>query len=328
MRILYVALEHDYGRPEAGPSFEEMNFRSAFEGMGHELVRFDFKARERAVGRRAMNRELVARAADARADLAFFFLAEDEIRPDTIRAVAREGRTMTMNWFADDHWRFESFSRHYAPAFDWSVTTDHAAPARYRAIGYERAILSQWACNRYAYTKTATGIDHEVTFVGIEYGDRAAVAERIAAAGYAIECWGSGWPNGRLAHDEMVRVFGSSRINLNLPASWVPPPTFRQRLTRRPPERRPDQIKGRTFEVPGSGGSLLTGRVANLEQYFELDREVAVFESTDDLVERIAHWLAHEGERAAVAEAGYRRVLAEHTYDHRFAAIFATAGLG
>jgi spore maturation protein CgeB len=79
--------------------------------------------------------------------------------------------------------------------------------------------------------------------------------------------------------------------------------------------------------VPGSGGFLLTDRVPHLERYLEPERDVGVFESTDDLVERVDWWLRHEDQRAAVADAGYRRVLAEHTYDHRFAEIFETAGL-
>ena len=57
-------------------------------------------------------------------------------------------------------------------------------------------------------------------------------------------------------------------------------------------------------------------------------REIAVFSSTADLIEQLRFWLDHPEERAAVAEAGYRRVRAEHTYDHRFAEIFAAIGLG
>jgi spore maturation protein CgeB len=52
-----------------------------------------------------------------------------------------------------------------------------------------------------------------------------------------------------------------------------------------------------------------------------------VFSSTQGLIEQVRHWLANPEERAAVADAGYRRVRAEHTYDHRFAAIFAAMGL-
>ncbi|MEA2450247.1 MAG: hypothetical protein QOG63_2179, partial [Thermoleophilaceae bacterium] len=91
MRILYVAMEHDYGKPERGPSFEQTNFRSALEGMGHELVAFDFMERARVVGKQAMRRELVAAAAEARADVAFFCLFTDEIDTATIAAVGREG---------------------------------------------------------------------------------------------------------------------------------------------------------------------------------------------------------------------------------------------
>ena len=79
--------------------------------------------------------------------------------------------------------------------------------------------------------------------------------------------------------------------------------------------------------MPGCGGFLLTERVPHLERYFELDAEIGVYDGEDELVEQARYWLGHPEERAAVAQAGYRRVLAEHTYDHRFAEIFGAAGL-
>jgi spore maturation protein CgeB len=90
---------------------------------------------------------------------------------------------------------------------------------------------------------------------------------------------------------------------------------------------RPPQIKGRTFEIPGCGGFQLTEYVPHLERYFELEREVSVYRTTEDLIERIAYWINNPEERRDVAAAGYRRVMAEHTYDHRFASIFASMGL-
>lgn len=335
MRILYAGMAHERGRVDLGPSFEEMNFRSALEGMGHDVHAFDFRARLDAVGQEAMGRELVALAAELDPDLAFFFLFEEELTPDVIRAVGRAGRCPTMNWFADDHWRFDRFTRRYAPAFDWSITTDHDAPPKYRAIGCE-VLLSQWAVNRYAYARTATSIEHEVTFVGLPHGDRRQVIDRLAAAGHRVECFGEGWDNGRLGHEEMVHLFGSSAINLNLSNSSTLPRTVRFRagaLVRgrwadaRQARPRPGQIKGRNFEVPGSGGFLLTEQLPHLDQYYVAGREVGVYDGHDDLIDQVGYWLGRPDERAAVAEAGYRRTLAEHTYDHRFAAIFSAAGL-
>jgi spore maturation protein CgeB len=331
MRILYVAMANDYGDPARGPSFEETNFRSALEGMGHEVVAYDFKARAIAVGNGPMRSELVSVAAETKADVAFFCLFTDELDAKAIAGVRRAGDSPTINWFADDHWRFENFTRQMAPAFDLAVTTDEDSLPKYRAAGIRNVHLSQWACNRYAYGKVTDDMEHDVTFVGQPHGTREQTIERLRAEGHDVECWGFGWPAGRLGHHEMVRVFSSSRLNLNLSNSSTPPNTVRVRigrlLGRGPKGPPPAQIKGRNFEVPGCGGFLLTERVPHLERYFEFGREVAVYDDEDDLVEQVGYWLANDSERTAVAEAGYQRVLAEHTYDHRFAAIFDAMGL-
>src|SRR5437588_1778844 len=144
-------MAHDYGDPARGPAFEETNFRSALEGMGHEVVAFDFMAREREVGTERLRSELVARAAEVAPDLAFFCLFTNQLDVATIEGVRRQGGCPTVNWFADDHWRFEEFSRHMAPAFSLAVTTDEDSLPGYEAAGITNVLLSQWACNRYAY---------------------------------------------------------------------------------------------------------------------------------------------------------------------------------
>ncbi len=331
MKVLYVAMEHDYGDPGRGPSFEQMNFRSALDGMGFEVVQFDFMARERAVGRRQMRAELIEAASSCRPDVVFFFLFAGQIDPGTLRRVRAAASAPTVNWFADDHWRFEGFTSQMAPALDWSVTTDEDSLPSYAAIGVKNVILSQWACNRYAYGPTDGPLEHGVTFVGQAHADRPEVIAALARSGVDVECWGLGWPNGRVEHEEMVRTFGTSAVNLNLANSSTPSNTLRVRvgrlLGRGPRGARPAQIKGRTFEVPGCGGFELTQRVPHLERYFDLEREISVYDDTDGLIEQARHWMDRPGERSAIAAAGYRRVMAEHTYDHRFEEIFSTMGL-
>lgn len=328
MKVLYVAMANDYGRPERGPSFEDMNFRSALDGMGHDVIMFDFMERERVAGRAAMRRELIEAAAAARPDVVFLCLFTDQIDVDTLRRLRDAAEAPTVNWFCDDHWRFEDFTARYAPALDWSVTTDEDSLPKYAEIGVDRVILSQWACNRYAYRPDGdAGVDAtSVTFVGQAHGDRPETIAALRRAGFPVECWGLGWPNGRLEHSEMVRVFSTSAINLNLSNSSSPESPWvsrLRRLARRPvPVPRPPQIKGRTFEIPGCGGFQLVSDVPHLEKYFVPGSEIAVYRDDAELIDQVRYWLGHPDERVAVARAGYERVLREHTYDHRFAVIF------
>jgi spore maturation protein CgeB len=70
----------------------------------------------------------------------------------------------------------------------------------------------------------------------------------------------------------------------------------------------------RLYEATGVGSLLLTDAKVNLPGLFEPGREVVAYETTDDLVERARHLLAHEDERAAIARAGQARTLRDHTY--------------
>jgi spore maturation protein CgeB len=328
MKVLYVAMEHDYGDLSRGPSFEETNFRSALDGMGLEVVAFDFLARATRDGKERMRQDLIATAQAERPDVAFFTLYQNELDVPTIEAVGRV--CPTVNWFTDDHWRFDIFTKHIAGAFSLAVTTDPDAVPKYAAAGLDRVHLSQWACNRYAYRKVSDTLEHGVTFVGQPHGGRGKIIAALRSAGIEVECWGHGWPAGKLDHHAMVRVFSTSAVNLNLSNSGEPPPTVRVRIGKllgRGLGPKPPQIKGRNFEVPGCGGFLLTERVPYLECYYALDEEVGVYDDTAALIERTRYWLGHPDERARVAEAGYRRTLAEHTYDDRFAEIFRVLGL-
>ena len=143
----------------------------------------------------------------------------------------------------------------------------------------------------------------------------------------------TGGPAGRIDHDQMLSVFSSSRINLNLSnsSSRTQHPRAARRASAANPVRRiaatEAKIKGRTFEVPGCGGFLLTDRVSASRALLRAGTRIGLYEDTADLAEQVIYWLENDERRAAVAEAGYRRVLSERTYDHRFSEIFARAGL-
>ncbi len=371
MLILYCGMKYDYGRPTQGYSFEHHNFYDSLVNMGHDVLYFDFTTLLQQRGKNWMNRRLTEVARSEKPALMFTVLFTDEIHKKTVRAISESGETTTLNWFTDDHWRFERFSRGWAPCFNWVATTAASALRKYDSLGYTNVIKSQWACNHFLYRKLDLPLEYDVTFVGQPHGTRRSVIEYLRRTGIDVRVWGQGWEAGRVSQEEMIRIFNQSRINLSLsnasvsrggcffkagqtvkeaasrvlryapggaatkkmgkglialarhsrpvpaPDPACPPPTSDAN----------DQIKGRNFEVPGCGGFLLTGPAENLEDYYASGDEIAVFERPADLVEQIRFYLDNEARRSAVAEAGYRRTLQEHTYVHRFSGIFEEMGL-
>jgi spore maturation protein CgeB len=79
----------------------------------------------------------------------------------------------------------------------------------------------------------------------------------------------------------------------------------------------------RLFEATGVGAFLLTDFKDNLHTLFAPEREVAAWRSIDECLAAIDRYLADDGARTAIAEAGQGRTMAQHTYRHRAAEILS-----
>jgi len=220
MRILYVAMKYDYGRPEQGLGFEHHNFYHSLVHMGHDIVYFDYMTLIQKHGREGMNRRLLEVVRSERPELMLTILFKDELDPAVLQEAKKH--TTTINWFCDDHWRFDDFSRHWAPCFTWVVTTAASALPKYAALGHRHVIKSQWACNHFLYRRSDLPLTDDVTFVGQPHGNRPQVIEAMRKSGIKVRVWGNGWGSGRIDQDGMISLFGRSRINLNLSNASIP----------------------------------------------------------------------------------------------------------
>jgi len=71
----------------------------------------------------------------------------------------------------------------------------------------------------------------------------------------------------------------------------------------------------RVFEVAAAGGCLITDAWKGIELFLEPDREVLVASDGEDVIDYLA---VLDPKRArAIGSAAHRRILAEHTYQHR-----------
>jgi spore maturation protein CgeB len=73
----------------------------------------------------------------------------------------------------------------------------------------------------------------------------------------------------------------------------------------------------RLYEATGVGSLLLTDFKPNLSDMFEVGKEVVAYRNAEECAELAAYYLAHDAEREAIAAAGQRRTLREHTYAQR-----------
>ncbi len=310
-RLLYVAPKFDYGSPARGYSYEENHLLPALAGLGFSLTRFDSLTFLRRLGKAAASELLVELAFRFRPDAAFFVLFKDDVDEAAVEELRRMG-CVTFNWFADDHWRFESFSSRWAPRFSWVVTTDPQAVAKYHARNITHVIRSQWGVNHRLYRPVDRARRFDVTFVGQPHGDRRYVLHALRRNGVAVQAWGYGSPRGKITTRQAVEVINESAVNLNLSNAS---------------RGAVDQIKGRDFEIPACRALLLTQHLEALGEYYEPGAEVLTYDGFDDLLTKIRWALTHPADADRVREAGYRRVLRDHTYEKRFQEIFHRAGL-
>jgi len=351
LKILYAAIKYDYGDPERGFGFEHYNFYDSLKKMNNGanvIVYFPFDEIALKLGRDRMNQLLLETALREKPDLCFFCLFGEELKKEIIKEITKKSGAITLNWFTDDHWRFDNFSKYWAFCFNWIATTDSNAPEKYLKTGYKNAIKTQWACNHFLYKPFSSEKKYDASFVGQPHGNRKKIINRIRKSGININCRGRGWENGRISQEEMIKIFSQSKINLNLtkgsgvsfiksiariflkknnksikienPFLWVD--NLKSLLG-----KNREQIKGRNFEIPGCGGFLITGKADNLQDYYISGKEIVIYKDEQDLIKKIKYYLEHSKEREIIAGAGLERTLRDHTYEKRFNNIFKIIGL-
>lgn len=73
----------------------------------------------------------------------------------------------------------------------------------------------------------------------------------------------------------------------------------------------------RLFEATGCGALLITEYKDNLNELFEIGKEVVAYRSTEECAALIKYYLSNPEEAKEIARAGQARTFRDHTFDHR-----------
>jgi len=303
MRIFLAAPDDAYTR---------VNFIQQFARLGHEVVHFDFTKR---------SLEWLRGVDFGPTDLLFHILVNDELPLDVVKALP----VRTLMWASDDDWRLPlSLSR--VGAYDFATTNDPNALPLYRAQGHTHVRHVQYGVNTEAwqaqpfdwggadladYASDYVETPYDVTFIGQAYLGRPQFIRGLAERGIKVHVWGQGFSGEPLSHERMIQTLCGSKIVLGL--NW---------MAGGPKAGYGAQIKGRLFEASALGCFQLVNADYRLARYFA-PGEIATYASLDDCAAQIRHFLAHPAERRAIAKAGQARTLTSHTWERRWADLFA-----
>lgn len=101
-------------------------------------------------------------------------------------------------------------------------------------------------------------------------------------------------------YEEMPFVFRNSKLNLNITLKDIR-----------------SGIPLRALDIMGSRGVLLSNYQPELAEMFEDGKDVILYESVEDAVEKMDFYLKREDLRERIAKSGYRKVCEHFSYRER-----------
>ena len=299
--------------------------------LGHEVVAvYDYRQRGRdlrvlglsPLGRRRMQKELVALARDLEPDLLFANKGERLKRP-TVRSISALG-VRTLDWFPDDPHCLD-MSMELSTRYDYYLTHCSYAAERLRTEAGANAIYMPLSCIP-IFTQELAFDESEleryradVCFIGTYDGTR----ERVLSAltDFDLRIWGPDWGPSSLTRFwtghgayglEARKVLAGAKVVVNVHRNFGGP--F---------ERYGHGANVRVFETTAAGAFMLCDRKKDVEAIFEEGSEVAYYETVDEARQKISYYLDHEPERRAAAERAQAKARRDHSLRKRLAEIIA-----
>lgn len=160
----------------------------------------------------------------------------------------------------------------------------------------------------------------EVVFVGSRYPNRVELMEGLHHAGVPVRVYGRQW-----SHHPFDRLRTWELRRPELPAERDIPLEEAYRVQARAAAA--VNVHGlqaghamRSFEVPGMNGLQIVDR-PDIEEFYDVGREVLVYGSPGELVELSRRALRDTAWAEGIRAAGRRRTLAQHTFEHRIRAM-------
>jgi len=156
---------------------------------------------------------------------------------------------------------------------------------------------------------------YDCTFIGgltKSHTNRIKLLEKLADElnidfwGYGIEALSKNSPirnkyHGQAWGIEMYRILAQSKITVNFHIDVAENYANNMRL----------------YEATGMGAMLITDHKDNLNELFEIGKEIVSYRNIEELIDLIKYYSIHDTERESIAKTGQKKTLTKHTYFNR-----------
>jgi spore maturation protein CgeB len=330
LKIIFCLVRYKLGIKNKGESSEYFYWVRPLEELGHKVFVYEIDKYLQGtnLGNADDDGDLYNFALKVEADWVFLNdYTNLAILPDTWRKIAAAG-IKTSCWFGDDNHKYDNYTKNKAKNFTNPITCDHFSVNRYHEDDLPRPVLSQWGADYYPLLKHADKHVYDISFVGVYSQYRHYILKQLIKAGFKVEFFGDGWNNKNLSQTEMFEVFNSSKINLSLEklntnydlrylisfprklGSFLKDQVYNRPVIHK-------QIKKRPFDIAMANGFQLVEYVPFIEEYFDIQNEIKIFTSIDELIFFIDYFLKNDDERIKYIDAAFKRTLHEHTMKTR-----------
>jgi spore maturation protein CgeB len=268
-----------------------------------------------------MGQFIAAKAADFKPDL-IISIAQAPLTPESISNLKKLNIPIAF-WFVED-FRTIKYWKDVAPFYDYFFTLQRGEfTDELLSIGGHNPYYLPQGCLPSLHkeinlsSNDVNQYSADISFMGAGYYNRVQSFTRLLSHDFKI--WGTEWSlnsqvgrlvqnkNKRVDPSDIVKIYNAGKINLNLHSS-----KFHEGVN---PVG--DFVNPRTFEIAACGGFQLVDERSELGELMEPGIEVITFNSIDNLCEKIEYFLVHEDEAKLIASRGKKRVLDEHTIQHR-----------
>jgi Glycosyl transferases group 1 len=181
-----------------------------------------------------------------------------------------------------------------APLFDYVFIAQRDYLPAYQIASSQHVEWLPLACDPAVHKPLGLPRIYDVGFVGhVGAHDQRGQLLDVLAAHHTLNDYRRGY-----SREEMAVVYNQSKIAFNHAIR--------------------DDVNMRVFEAMACGALLVANRIGNgLLDLFQEGKHLVTYQTQDELVERVAYYLAHDDERQAIARTGQAEVLAHHSYRQR-----------